>query len=474
MRVTNKMLSNNFLADMKTNLENINKIQQQNTSGKKFRKPSDDPFAVARSMQLHTDINTNKQYSKNITDVSNWLDTTDTALGQAGNVLQRVRELLISSGNGGYTKSERRAIKDEINEKIGEMSQILNTNFGGNYIFGGSRSTTKPMEVIGGSSLENSAVTDKIVIDNSNNAKKDTIVNDKNELTKALEIKIEFDNTKKQAGSTPDKKIIKIDIPKDTKIYSLSDLAEKINKQIGDETINVGKFDEKIKAVPNLKDNNIMFVNINKPVGEETVNTFTIKNSTLGGINNKAAFNINNIQNTRLIYHQKEGGELVDGPEYEQIKSRLKVEVSQGVTMDYNVSTADVMEFTNEKGEALDLRDILNSITNHLDGKDEKGSDIEDPNAIKDLITKDLTNITDAISNVLKIRAEVGAKQNRIEGANDRNKDATFNMTKILSKHEDVNYTENMTDYATMLTVYMASLQTSAKIIQPSLMDYLR
>src|SRR3712207_2100366 len=175
MRVTNKMLSNNFLADMKANLENVNKIQQQNTSGKKFRKPSDDPFAVARSMQLHTDINTNKQYSKNITDVSNWLDTTDTALGQAGDVLQRVRELLISAGNAAYGSDERKAIKDEINEKIGEMSQILNTNFGGNYIFGGTRSTTKPMEAIGGE-MAGAASTKKIVIDKTEPLKNDSIV----------------------------------------------------------------------------------------------------------------------------------------------------------------------------------------------------------------------------------------------------------------------------------------------------------
>lgn len=323
MRVTNKMLSNNFLSDMKDNLENIKRIQQQNTSGKNFRKPSDDPFAVARSMQLHTDINTNKQYSKNITDVSNWLDTTDTALGQAGNALQRVRELLITSGNGGYTDAERRAIKDEINEKVGEMSQILNTNFGGNYIFGGTRSTTKPMEV-----------------------------------------------GKDASG------------------------------------------------------------------------------------------------NNKLIYNKKSGGELTGGDEYNQIAAKLKIEVSQGVTMDYNVNATNVIQFRNEGGYDKDLRGILNKITTHLDSKNQS--------EINKLVGEDLQDVTDSINNLLKIRSEVGAKQNRIEGAEDRNKDGTFNMTKILSKHEDVNYTTNMTNYATMLTVYMASLQTSAKIIQPSLMDYLR
>lgn len=146
MRVTNKMLSNAFLADMRSNHQNMRKLQEQMTSGKEIRRPSDNPFKVARSMQLHTDISTNKQYNENISDTINWLDTTDTALGQVGDVLQRVRELLVSSGNAGYGESERRAIKNEINEKIGEFSQILNTNFDGAYIFGGTRGTTKPVE----------------------------------------------------------------------------------------------------------------------------------------------------------------------------------------------------------------------------------------------------------------------------------------------------------------------------------------
>ncbi len=337
MRVTNKMLSNNFLADMRTNLENINTIQQQNTSGKKFRKPSDDPFAVARSMQLHTDINTNKQYGKNITDTSNWLDTTDTALGQVGDVLQRVRELMLSAGNAAYGSDERRAIKDEINEKVGEVSQILNTSFGGVYIFGGDRGTTKPVNTI--------------------------------------------------------------------------------------------------------KDGN---------------------------------------GNVKLVYNKKDGGELKETDnEYNQIKGKLKVQVSQGVNMEYNVTATEVLQFKNEEAKSKDLREILRNIVTHLDGKnvkavDGKGLNGKNADPVKELLNGDLKDITDSVSNLLKIRAEVGAKQNRMEGANERNKDGTFNMTEILSKHEDVDYTENMMDYATMLSVYMASLQTSAKIIQPSLMDYLR
>ena len=54
-----------------------------------------------------------------------------------------------------------------------------------------------------------------------------------------------------------------------------------------------------------------------------------------------------------------------------------------------------------------------------------------------------------------------------------RNVDQNFNMTEILSKTEDIDITEKTMEYATMQTIYMASLQTSAKVLQPSLLDYL-
>ena len=117
MRVTNKMLSDNYLSDMNVNLQNMQTVQQQMSTGKNFSKPSDDPFNVARSMQMNTSINANTQYNNNITNVSNWLDTTDTALGQLGNVFQGIREKLVSAGNAGYMllidrKSKMKLIKE--------------------------------------------------------------------------------------------------------------------------------------------------------------------------------------------------------------------------------------------------------------------------------------------------------------------------------------------------------------------------
>ncbi|MEL7597530.1 MAG: flagellar hook-associated protein FlgL [Clostridiaceae bacterium] len=448
MRVTNKMLSNSFLADMRTNLQYMQKLQQQMTSGKEIRRPSDDPFKVARAMQLHTDINTNKQYNENISDTINWLDTTDTALGQVGDVIQRVRELLVSAGNAGYSQNERQAIKDEINEKIGEVSQILNTNFDGKYIFGGTRGTTKPVDTIGGTVYENAKVVNV------------------GDLADWKDKNIKFKNA---SGN-------ELEVGKftDADIKDISTLAAKINGKLNVDV----NFDGKLKVVPNISDNSLMFVSI------EDMTMITPTDGELPSmISNGDAIGtatVTSSSNTQLGYYKKDGGYLEtiddtstdDGKQYNMINQKLKVQISQGVTMDYNVTATEVLEFKNLKGEALDLREIFEGITNHLDGKDSKGTEIT-PDAIKELVNGDLQKVTDAMNNLLKIRSEVGAKQNRMDSAKDKNIDANFNMTEILSKVEDIDITEKTMEYATMQTVYLASLQTSAKVIQPSLLDYL-
>ncbi|MBU3170221.1 flagellar hook-associated protein FlgL [Clostridium estertheticum] len=337
MRVTNKMLSNNFLRDMRTNLTNLSKIQSQMDTGKQITKASDDPLKTSRIMQMYSDIDANKQYNSNIKNTTNWLDTTDTALGQVGNVCGRIEDLLVSAGNAGYSSDQKQAIKDEINQKIQEVSQILNTSFDGKYIFGGTRATTKPTET----------------------------------------------------------------------------------------------------------------------------------KSTVGA----------NGPNSQLVYSKIGGGELVlpnplnptatddSTVQYNQINSKLLVEVSQGVTMDYNITASQIINYGTGTG-AKNLMGLLGDITEHLDSTN--------ANDIKELNNADLDGIQKAMTNVLKLRSEVGAKQNRMESAQTRNEDQNFNMTEILSSTEDIDITEKTMEYATMQTVYTASLQTSAKVIQPSLLDYLR
>lgn len=146
-RITNSMMTSRFLNNMKRNLNNMSTLQDQLASGKEILRTSQNPFIATRNKQLANQISDNEQFNLNIKDTSNWLDVTDTALAQAGNVMARMKELMVRAGNGSYSADELAAIKNEVVEKSKELGQIVNTTFDGSYIFGGTKSSTKPMTV---------------------------------------------------------------------------------------------------------------------------------------------------------------------------------------------------------------------------------------------------------------------------------------------------------------------------------------
>ncbi|WP_346869897.1 flagellar hook-associated protein FlgL [Clostridium sp. UBA5119] len=311
MRITHGVMVSGFLGDMNTNLNSLNKIQKQLNTGKVFSKPSDDPFKVARSMQMYSEINANKQYNTNIKDTINWMDTTDTALSNGTKCLQRIRELMVSSGNATYGSSELTAIKEEINERVAEFGQILNTSFDGKYIFGGKDGASKPVEVnLDGVTGENS--------------------------------------------------------------ISIS----------GDENI---------------------------------------------------------------------------------INKSLKVEISSGVTVDYNVNAVEVLKFKDKAGNDIEVTQFFDDLLNNL----------SDVNGKSKVVGENLDQIDKVIENMISISAKVGTVQNRMESAKDLNTAQNENLTEILSGNEDIDFMEKSMEMAVARTIYVASLQTSSKVLQPSILDFL-
>lgn len=346
MRVTNQMMSTSYLKDLNRNLNNLNTLQTQLTTGKEINKASDNPFKTARIMQMYSDISANKQYNENIKDTISWLDTTDTALNQLGSTSQRIRELMVSSGNAIYGSDEKKAIKNEINQLINQTAQILNTNFDGKYIFGGTKSLSKPVGVEKDSNGNNILVF------------KDADGNSFNEEGKAY-----------------------------------------------------------------------------------------IKN-TDGTIERDANGNLKVEANSK--------------PEYEnllkQMKSSSSVEVSNGVNMDYNVCAPNIL--ISKKG--TNAMKLLNDIVNNLDKENSS-----------EVLNNNLADMDLFIANINNIRGEVGSKQNRMETAKTQNEDQNSSMKEILSKTEDVDMAEKTIELATLQSVYVASLQVSAAIIQKSLVDFI-
>ncbi len=144
MRVTQGMLVSNFLNNLNTNYRNMNRIQEQLSTTKKINRPSDDPVGVVTSLRLYTNLTETEKYLGNVESALAWLNTTDTALGQAADVLDRVRELTVASASDSLSQSARDALAAEVAELREQLEQIGNTAHDGRYIFGGFRTTEPP------------------------------------------------------------------------------------------------------------------------------------------------------------------------------------------------------------------------------------------------------------------------------------------------------------------------------------------
>lgn len=296
MRITNKVLSQGYLTDLNRNLQNMRKFQEQLASGKEIRRPSDDPFKVARSMELNTSLKANERYKENVDEALGWLETADSALGQFTDVLHRIKELTIAGGNATYSSTELDAVKKEMMQLKEQLVQIGNTVFDGRYIFNGDETTQIPFGN-GGS--------------------------------------ISYPNT-----------------------------------------------------------------------------------------------------------------------------NGLKKEFAPGIVLDIGITSrnlcCDTIDPPGTDNVFVTVQNIINDLNsgispvNHLD------------------------KLSQHLDDTLRLRGEVGAKTNRIETMSERTSEENFNMTELLSKTEDIDFAEKIMQYSVMESVYTASLQTGAKILQPSLLDFLR
>ena len=105
----------------------LNQTQLQLATGKKVLKPSDDPAVATQLLNLSSLKANNLQYDRNINTAQNELELQESVLASSGNVLQRVRELVIQANNATQSSQTREAIADEISNLADELLQLANT-----------------------------------------------------------------------------------------------------------------------------------------------------------------------------------------------------------------------------------------------------------------------------------------------------------------------------------------------------------
>ena len=119
--------------------EKVDSSMMKLSTGLRINKAADDAAGLAISEKLKSQINGLNQASRNAKDAISLVQTAEGALGEIGNMLQRVRTLALQSVNDVNTVSERSSMQKEVSQLQTEISRLANASeFNGQKLLDGS------------------------------------------------------------------------------------------------------------------------------------------------------------------------------------------------------------------------------------------------------------------------------------------------------------------------------------------------
>jgi flagellar hook-associated protein 3 FlgL len=115
--------------------------QDEVSSMKRLRRPSDSPVDTVAAMRLRSDMGRNEQISRNIDDAMSWLGVADNTLVSFVEQISRVRELAVAARNASADSLARQGIAVEVSKVRESLLGLANTQFNGRSIFAGTANT---------------------------------------------------------------------------------------------------------------------------------------------------------------------------------------------------------------------------------------------------------------------------------------------------------------------------------------------
>ena len=379
MRVTQGMLINNNIKYLSQNYNRLTKLNEQMMSGKKITKPSDDPVVAMNGMHYRSQVIEVEQFKRNLNEGFNWLENADSSLQEAGQALQRIRELTVQASNDSYDAGARKNIADEISSLQEHLAALADSKVGDTYIFSGTDTNKKPTDI--------------------------------------TKVGIEFSSFLGQADKSD---------------YVISYQGQTFKHDSNDASGNtfVSSTGEKMMVDPatggitynykeELEYRDGEMVEVNKKLSEQDL-----------VISHVSAVSTNN--------------------------EDVEIEIMKGVKMAINIRPQEAFP--------VDLFSGIESIKNMLTNPSTTGTDIN----------KSLQSIDEMLNNMVSTRSELGARTNRAELVQSRLMEQEVIAKETVSENEDIDLEKVYIDLTIAQSLHQASLAVGAKLIQPTLMDYLR
>ena len=150
-RVSTDMPNTDIQYYLRRQEDSLQNLQNQISSGNKLNQLRDDPLAAAHTVRYQSHLARLERFESNTLYAKDHFNQIDIYLQRSVDVMQRIRELAVTGANGIYGKEETRNMASEVNELLKELVSISNvTGPDGNRLFAGDKAFTEPFRIVEG------------------------------------------------------------------------------------------------------------------------------------------------------------------------------------------------------------------------------------------------------------------------------------------------------------------------------------
>jgi len=497
------MLTSQVASQILANAEAMQQTQRQLTSGKRITRPGDDPAAAAAGVRMRAQQSRDAQYLRNIEHARTWLDTTDRVLSDTGDLLGRARELAVQASTGTFTKGDTAQLAEEINAIRNQIIAALNGTVDvDQYVFSGQKSDLAPIAVDAKGNATYQGDTGVTVLSGENlsaangikniKALDTTTVNGDYDLavSAAAPGKVTIIVTRRSDGKAESQTV---SIPASGATAALTftsvGVGLDVNDQIGQNAIrsaNTFTIDSSIVTIPSggdlTKANGIDQIAAQSPVTSKGSYDLDVSAPASGAVTITVTRRSDDKAESQTVSYPPDQG-FTAALEFTTVGVNVVVndqigknsgapvgissantftvdglglghEVAQGAMLETNITASAMLPML---AQLKTFYDALLSGTN-----------------VNTASNTAIGVIDTAVDRVLSLRAQVGAKTNHLDFAQARGEARDVENGRLISVNEDIDLTEALSRLTTQQTVYKASLEIGSRVMQNSLMDYLR
>jgi flagellin len=140
--INTNVMSLNSQRQLNMSQKSLATTMERLSSGLRINSAKDDAAGLAISERMTAQVRGLNQANRNANDGISMAQTAEGALGQAGDMLQRMRELAVQAANASNSASDRKALNDEVGQLASELDRVARTTqFNGQNLLDGTNST---------------------------------------------------------------------------------------------------------------------------------------------------------------------------------------------------------------------------------------------------------------------------------------------------------------------------------------------